>query len=71
MELGNALAWVQRVHKTADLWDITFCTYHHKLLLRFNETNIYLLLKPWQTGFHEIFLLEYSMVHGIVVEILL
>ena len=23
---GNALAWVQRVHKPADLWDITFCT---------------------------------------------
>ena len=24
--LGNALAEVQRVHKPADLWDITFCT---------------------------------------------
>ena len=23
---GNALAWVQRVHKPADLLDITFCT---------------------------------------------
>ena len=23
---GNALAQVQRVHKPADLWDITFCT---------------------------------------------
>ena len=23
---GNALAWVQRVHAPADLWDITFCT---------------------------------------------
>ena len=23
---GNALARVQRVHETADLWDITFCT---------------------------------------------
>ena len=23
---GNALEWVQRVHKPADLWDITFCT---------------------------------------------
>ena len=23
---GNALARVQRVHKPADLWDITFCT---------------------------------------------
>ena len=23
---GNALAWVQLVHKPADLWDITFCT---------------------------------------------
>ena len=23
---GNALAWVQRVHKPADLWGITFCT---------------------------------------------
>ena len=25
-KLGNALAWVQRVHKSKDLWDITFCT---------------------------------------------
>ena len=26
VESGNALARVQRVHKHADLWDITFCT---------------------------------------------
>ena len=26
MSAGNALARVQRVHKPADLWDITFCT---------------------------------------------
>ena len=23
---GNASAWVQRVHKSVDLWDITYCT---------------------------------------------
>ena len=23
-DAGNALEWVQRVHKPADLWDITF-----------------------------------------------
>ena len=26
LNTGNALAWVQRVHKPADLWDITFYT---------------------------------------------
>ena len=26
LHAGNALARVQRVHKPADLWDITFCT---------------------------------------------
>ena len=39
---GNALAQVQRVHKPADLWDITFCThwfwgfsyYVHLLILK-------------------------------------
>ena len=25
-KMWNALAWVQQVHKPADLWDITFCT---------------------------------------------
>ena len=26
LQTGNALERVQRVHKPADLWDITFCT---------------------------------------------
>ena len=26
LQPGNALAWVQRVHEPADLWEIIFCT---------------------------------------------
>ena len=27
--IGNALAWVQRVHEPADLWDIAYCTRYY------------------------------------------